>query len=331
MTKPLLVDYASSSSESDNETEPAAKRRRLGDSSDRTSVPNAKTSLPSLSSSLPPLPGSFYSLYATNVRASTADDPALHGGRKRQVAHKEGNWPTHVYLEWFPSQRQEGYLRDIIKLAQGLLGEGDVPSQHDDDEAGKAQVHSLLRSDLDVQLPLHISLSAPLVLDTSQKEPFDCAVRQAVAEYGARAHHVRVRSLEWVSNFDKTRWFLVLKLATPTNNDLRKLLDACNGCARKFGLNELYVDGEATSDTWGRGEAEDCFHISIAWTLRDPTQNAVPANLAGSSTHLSHLRESHIGFDTVKLKIGNTVHDISLPPADIETTADMNGTRDTGE
>jgi U6 snRNA phosphodiesterase len=78
-----LVDYPDSESELDERQ--ASKRRALDGASPHKALPT--------------LPTSFYSLYATNVRTAAADDPSLHGGRKRQVAHKEGNWPTHIYLE----------------------------------------------------------------------------------------------------------------------------------------------------------------------------------------------------------------------------------------
>jgi hypothetical protein len=91
MAPPSLVSYPDSESDGDGndpaDDEPQAKRRKT------------ETSSPPSSNRLPPLPSAFHSLYSTNARVSTADDPSLHGGRKRQVPHVEGHWPTHIYLE----------------------------------------------------------------------------------------------------------------------------------------------------------------------------------------------------------------------------------------
>jgi len=95
----VLVDYSDSDTEVSNldsqsmpeNDQPTSPRKRKYGAFKETSHMQKP--------SPPPLPSTFYSLYATNVRTSTSDDPSLHGGRRRQVPHVEGNWPTHVYLE----------------------------------------------------------------------------------------------------------------------------------------------------------------------------------------------------------------------------------------
>ena len=83
-----LVDY----SDSESSDSPSAKDIAAAISRKRKREEPPTTDLP-------PLPDSFHDLYATNTRASTQDDPSLHGGRHRQTPHAEGNWPTHVYIE----------------------------------------------------------------------------------------------------------------------------------------------------------------------------------------------------------------------------------------
>jgi U6 snRNA phosphodiesterase len=111
----VLVDYSDSDSEVDKKLEknvkeegrqsPASvstdslskKRHHEAITSDHP-APDPGPSL--LKQAIPPtLPTAFYSLYATNVRSATTDDPSLHSGRKRQTPHIAGNWPTHGYLE----------------------------------------------------------------------------------------------------------------------------------------------------------------------------------------------------------------------------------------
>lgn len=51
-----------------------------------------------------------------------------------------------------------------------------------------SKVCSLLHSDLGVQLPLHISLSRPVVLATEQKQPFIEGFERAVQSLDTRPY-----------------------------------------------------------------------------------------------------------------------------------------------
>jgi U6 snRNA phosphodiesterase len=184
------------------------------------------------------------------------------------------------------------------------------------DAGDPCTVHSFLQSDLNVQQPLHISLSAPLVLTTDEKDAFRDAMIRAIEASSAYVFDVTPTGLSWVSNFDESRHFLVLKLAKPANDELNKLLRACNACASSWGMDRLYASSterkRAQDVVLPSASSEDrssAFHISIAWTLQTPTVRA----LGSVATQVNgSLRDTVITFSSVKIKIGNVVSNVPL-------------------
>lgn len=155
-----------------------------------------------------------------------------------------------------------------------------------------------MQSQLEAQLPLHISLSAPLVLRAEQKGGFQEAVESKILESGVGRVEVSVRSLKWERNADGTRWFLVLGVATPANDELNRLLDSCNECTSDFKLPLLYGT-----------EPEKPFHISIAWQLTEPS---LKQRLVLAHPNLTEFSKENLQFEAVKLKMGNIVKDLRL-------------------
>ncbi|TLD29218.1 hypothetical protein PspLS_03614 [Pyricularia sp. CBS 133598] len=275
-----LVDY---SSDDDSATEEAPK-----------SAPILKVGTEDSSASLPPLPASFHDLYASTVRTSTRDDPALHHGRSRQIPHVVGNWPSHIYIEWFPSQAQCNVLSSLVSALRS-----------DDHQAG-AELHSFLTSDLGTPLPLHISLSRPFVLTTEQKDTFLSRVPGALRLRSFSRFAVCPSALSWHRSPDSNRAFLVLRVQEGCdggNRGLTRLLERCNELVGEFGQPELYSDG---------GRAMDRFHVSIAWSFVEVTGSLQSRTNAMYENFRDQVAAMEIPIESVKVKIGNVITSLSL-------------------
>lgn len=176
-------------------------------------------------------------------------------------------------------------------------------------------ITSLLHNELGVSLPLHISLSRPLVLKTEQKDAFLAQLKKIISTSGSRALTVKIASTAWHPNETRTRWFLVLALDRSALPDLQKLLGAANATAAQFGQPKLYYEGGSTSEQAGHTEK---FHISIAWTLQDPTGNPAVSKIdittLAASTGKPDLQSINVSFTEVKVRIGQDVTAIPLGP-----------------
>lgn len=140
--------------------------------------------------------------------------------------------------------------------------------------------------------------------------------------------------LKWVSNEENTRWFLVLSVSRPTGDALNRLLALSNSAVEAFGEAPLYAkisldrDRRKQVPRGGRppqatrrissasAEAVDLtssFHISIAWSLEAPSPAAEACLLSQEvQSLLEEIKGRSVRFESVKLKIGNVVHDLAL-------------------
>ncbi|QSZ29544.1 hypothetical protein DSL72_004059 [Monilinia vaccinii-corymbosi] len=322
-----LVDYTSSDGDDlDNE-------RGAGedDSIARTSLnPNnarRKRDVPSSSPKLPPLPSKFHNLYASTVRNSPRDDPSLHGGRKRVTPHIEGNWPTHIYIEWYPSTIESDLLSALISKVASFK---------------RFSIQTFLTSDLGVPLPLHVSLSRAIGFSKHVKDAFLASLEQAIRTSGIRPFRIAFSGLAWVPNYEKTRWFLVLRLDRPEKDALNKLLHVSNKIVEEFGQPPLYLDSRTSEDGTknahlvqrakrlrSKGQQErqsfvdmvdlsEAFHMSIAWTLLSPDQELIDATERLTSTELTKVKKIQVMTEEIKAKIGNVVTSVSLPVSVME-------------
>ncbi|KFX88004.1 hypothetical protein V490_07898 [Pseudogymnoascus sp. VKM F-3557] len=274
------------------------------------------------SSSLPPLPSRFFDLYASNARTSAHDDPSLHGGRKRTTPHIQGNWPTHLYIEWYPNPTEHELLTSLVDSFRDH-------SRYGDEYEGDLSIQSLLTSDLGSPLPLHISLSRPIGFSTATKDAFLSSLQTAISNSDIHPFPITFNGCDWASNYEGTRWFLALRVAKPLEDNLNKLLRVCNDTVQSHGQPPLYASAavpdpdtpaqsklptQSPSNSPSNTEDKSSpFHISIAWALTAPprTSDTWQPPTAPEIAKLSSA-STPIMASEIKAKIGNVVTSIPL-------------------
>lgn len=198
---------------------------------------------------------------------------------------------------------------------------------------GDHEVHGFLVGELGVPMPLHISLSSSLSLNTEQRYDFLESLRSSIERTDVHVFDVLPHGLEWMPNSTQNRWFLVLQLDRPPEDELKRLLKASNETACSFGQPGLYTSNQPDSDlahTSGLNETDSerlkisdtsestskegdmtnaPFHVSIAWSLLKPPSELLDQLPPKPQSILSNLR---IPVDVVKVKIGNTISTVSL-------------------
>ncbi|KAF9699506.1 hypothetical protein EKO04_002274 [Ascochyta lentis] len=249
---------------------------------------------------LPPLPAAFHDLYSTNARVSTSDDPSLHGGR-------------------IPSQTESDGLHSLIQAIRDSIKDENKKRVK---PISVPDIIPSLQSELGAPLPLHVSLSRTLQIKTNDRELFLETLNNSLRRAAVQAFHFEFRSLKWVPNFERNRWFLVLGIKKPARDELNKLLRTCNEAAQKSGHPALYSGGkgdgpmEINSPTAGwqvkhdETDRSENFHISIAWNLTEPDPDLV--TLVQSIDVGRYIRSPQASFEVVKARVGNVVHNFDL-------------------
>jgi hypothetical protein len=228
-------------------------------------------------------------------------------------------------MRGIPSNPESSTLHELIQHVRDTL------EAQNKKRAKKLSVPSIipsLQSELGVPVPLHISLSRTLQIPTEDREDFVNTLRSCLRKAAVGSFRFKFSSLKWVPNYERNRWFLVLSIEKPAQNELNALLNACNNAAEKCGRPGLYVggrgDGPMDDDAGHEGskrrkseqsegehnDYSDRFHITIAWNLEEPDPEWT--SLIKTIDVSKYIQSPQASFDAVKVRVGNVVHNIAL-------------------
>lgn len=217
--------------------------KRTPDEKEIEGVPNVrKKKKRSDHLSLPPLDDDFFDVPSTtDSDGNPLNSEIKRDGRKRQFAHQEGNYPTHVYCVLRPKLPQE--LKDVIDKVTEKCNEefGELVTKRGFVREG---------GEKDGEASVHISLSRPFALRYHQIQPLVSAITRRIA--GAFRFEISMPECIVLSNDDKSRVFAALRVGRGCSAVI-SLIKHVDGVLESFGLPTYYEDPIP--------------HASVAWAL----------------------------------------------------------------
>jgi hypothetical protein len=228
-------------------------------------------------------------------------------------------------MRGIPTQAESNALQNLIQQVRKV-----VESCSKEKATGRdtPKIIPFLESELGAPLPLHVSLSRTLQIKTEDRESFLETLRLCLRKAAVCSFYFRFHNLKWVPNFERNRWFLVLGIEKPTDNELNRLLSACNEAARRCGHPALYTGSQGDGPTeinisgdasrkrkieaveQAEDDRSDRFHISIAWNLEEPEPDLISRIKTLDLEKYFNTPETSIS--TLKARIGNAVYNIDL-------------------
>jgi hypothetical protein len=228
-------------------------------------------------------------------------------------------------MRGIPTQAESDALQNLIQHVREVVESCSIDKAANRD---LPKIVPFLQSELGAPLPLHVSLSRTLQIKTEDRNEFLETLRSCLRKAAVRSFHLKFHNLKWVSNSERNRWFLVLGIEKPTENELNRLLSACNQATCKCGHPALYTgsqgdgpmeDNTVRDDSKKRkikaveedeDDRSDRFHISIAWNLEEPDSEWT--SIIKTLDVGKYLNTHEAIISTVKARIGNVVHKIDL-------------------
>ncbi|EJU03142.1 hypothetical protein DACRYDRAFT_115389 [Dacryopinax primogenitus] len=196
------------------------------------------------------------SLSETFLPSMPVDEPHKHQGRTRTTPFVQGQYCAHVYIPLEVGELEEGF-RYLMKRAKGLCPTLhsllDPPAPPPTDSLEPSNPLESQDTDSAIQ-ELHISLTRPIFLRSSERAAFLASVRSLLSSH--KSFELSLATLAGLENDHRTRGFLVAEVGAGFA-ELQALTTSLEPAITALRQETYY--------------SEPRYHVSLGWALLGPS------------------------------------------------------------